>query len=106
MWLPGGRGAAMGGWMLAALVLPCCSVAGGALRARFGSGRARAAWYALLLRPDGDRDGAGDSVLLHDSGGGSSLPRGSGAAAPALSLPTGPILLVADLVRIPPGGIS
>lgn len=28
------------------------------------------------------------------------------AAAPALSLPTGPILLVADLVRIPPGGIS
>ena len=62
----------MGGWMLAALVPPCCSVAGGALRAQIGLAGPGVAWYALLLRPDGDRDGAGDSGFPHDGSGGSS----------------------------------
>nr|XP_020180583.1 myosin heavy chain IB-like [Aegilops tauschii subsp. strangulata] len=58
--------------------------AGAALlhRGRWGLAGPGVAWYGLLLRPDSDRDGAGGTGLLHNGGGGGSLPRGYGAAAP------------------------
>ena len=76
----------MSGRVLAAPSPACCSVAAGLSGPVSGLAGPGVAWHALLLRPDGYRDGAGGSGLPHDGGGGGSLPLGLDAAAPVAQI--------------------
>ena len=82
----------MRGRVLAAPSPACCSVAAGLSGPVSGLAGPGVAWHALLLRPDGYRDGAGGTGLPHDGGGGGSLPLGVDVAAPVV-VSFSPILL-------------